>query len=64
LRELGGADAHYFSPDADPAALAESIAAELQALSTIRFAARARQVFTWDQVYARHIAPLLAEASQ
>jgi glycosyltransferase involved in cell wall biosynthesis len=62
LRELGGDDAHYFSPDADPGALAERLAAELQSLATIRFAGRARRAFTWEQVYALHLAPLLAQA--
>jgi glycosyltransferase involved in cell wall biosynthesis len=62
LRELGGLDAFYFSPDADPAALAERLAAELQSLATVRFAARARGLFTWQQVYAQHLAPLLESA--
>jgi glycosyltransferase involved in cell wall biosynthesis len=62
LRELGGNDAYYFSPDADPGELALRLSVELQSLAAVRFAARARAAFTWDQVYARHLAPLLAEA--
>lgn len=60
LRELGGADATYFSPEADPASVADVISAQLQAMPTFRFAARARGAFTWERIYARHIAPLLA----
>jgi glycosyltransferase involved in cell wall biosynthesis len=60
LRELGGAEATYFSPEADPASVANLIATQLTASPTFRFAARARRVFTWEHVYTQHIAPLLA----
>jgi len=59
LRDLGGDDAAYFSPDADPEAVAALIAARLRADPAYRFAARARRSFTWESIYAAHIEPLL-----
>lgn len=59
LRELGGAEAEYFSPDADPAELAARLAERLTAHAPTRLAARLRRGFTWEQVYARHLGPLL-----
>jgi len=59
LRGLGGEDAIYFPPDADPAPVADLIAARLRADPVYRFAARARRSFTWEHIYARHLAPLL-----
>jgi len=60
LRELGQGDVTYFAPDADPAAVAAAIAQRLAADPVYRLAARARAGYTWEQVYARHLAPLLA----
>jgi glycosyltransferase involved in cell wall biosynthesis len=59
LRALGQADASYFSPDADPASVAELVSARLDASAAARFAARTKREYTWSQVYARHVAPLL-----
>lgn len=59
LRDLGGDDAAYFSPDADPESVATMMAARLRADPAYRFAARARRRFSWDAIYATHIAPLL-----
>lgn len=59
LRALGGAEVEYFSPEANPAALAARLAERLTASAPIRLAARIRRSFTWEQVYARHLAPLL-----
>ncbi len=59
LRALGQGDAVYFAPDADPAAIADVVARRLAGDSAARFAARARREFTWEAVYARHVAPLL-----
>ena len=59
LRDLGGDDATYFSPEADPEAVAAMIAARLQADPAYRFAARARRSFSWEAIYTAHIAPLL-----
>lgn len=59
LRNLGLGEATYFSPDADPSALARQVADVLRATPTARLAARARAAYTWEQVYDRDIAPLL-----
>jgi len=60
LPELGAGDVTYFAPDADPGQVAAAVAARLEGSAVYRFAARARQQFTWRQVYALYIAPLLA----
>lgn len=60
LQALGGHDAAYFSPDADPAEVAQLIATRLDT-AVYRLAVRARQTFAWEQIYARYIAPLLKE---
>ena len=59
LRDLGEADATYFSPDSDPVEVANLIASRLSADPVYRFAVRARRGFTWERVYHDHIAPLL-----
>ncbi len=60
LAELGQSEVTYFAPDADPAAVADAIAQRLGADPVYRFAARVRATYTWEQVYRRHLAPLLA----
>jgi glycosyltransferase involved in cell wall biosynthesis len=59
LRTLGGDQATYFSPDADPGAVAGLIADRLAADRDYRLAIRVRHEYLWEQVYARRIAPLL-----
>jgi glycosyltransferase involved in cell wall biosynthesis len=59
LRELGGEQVLYFSPDAEPASVAALIAGRLADDPVFQMRARVRQHFTWQRVYARHIAPLL-----
>jgi glycosyltransferase involved in cell wall biosynthesis len=59
LRALGGDEATYFSPEADPEQVAGLIATRLQADPAYRFAVRARQSLTWEAVFFEHIAPLL-----
>ncbi len=59
LRDLGGESAAYFSPEADPEAVAVTIVSRLQADPAYRFAARARRSFNWEAIYAAHLAPLL-----
>ncbi len=61
LRALGGDEAVYFSPDADPARVAQQIIQRLQADTTYQLAVRVRQCFTWERIYLDHIAPLLEE---
>ena len=62
LRELGQAEAVYFSPDADPAQIAALVAGRLFADRVYRFAVRARSGFSWEQIYTAHLEPLLREA--
>jgi glycosyltransferase involved in cell wall biosynthesis len=59
LRELGMNDVHYFSPDEDPAVLANVIANYFQSSPRARLAMRARSAFRWEAIYQGHIAPLL-----
>jgi glycosyltransferase involved in cell wall biosynthesis len=59
LRDLGQADAAYFSPDSDPVAVADMIASRLSVDPVYRFAVRARRGYSWERVYHDHIAPLL-----
>jgi glycosyltransferase involved in cell wall biosynthesis len=61
LRALAGADAVFFSPDSEPQAVAALVAGRLSADPAYRWAARARAEYTWSGVYARRLAPLLAE---
>jgi glycosyltransferase involved in cell wall biosynthesis len=60
LRELGLGDATFFSPDEDPAAVAELIAAYFRSALPARLAIRGRLSFTWEAIYRQHISPLLA----
>ncbi len=61
LRALGLDEATYFSPDADPEAVAAQIADRLQHDPQYQLAVRLRRAYTWDSIYAQHIAPLLEE---
>ena len=60
LRELGLNDAYFFSPDEDPALLAELIANHFQSSAPARLAMRTRSMFSWEAIYQQHIAPLLS----
>jgi glycosyltransferase involved in cell wall biosynthesis len=61
LRSLGSSNATYFSPDADPVELANRIVNHLAFDSVFRLRTRVRREFSWEGVYAREIAPLLAK---
>jgi glycosyltransferase involved in cell wall biosynthesis len=58
LRELGGGDVVSFSPDGDPISIAATIRDRLAADPIYRFAARVRRGYSWERIYADHIAPL------
>ncbi len=62
LHELGGPEAVYFSPDADPAQVAGLVRQRLAGDPAFRLAVRARATFTWEQIYAKYVEPLLMEA--
>ena len=59
LRELGMDDAYYFSPDENPAVLANAITNYFQSNPPARLAMRARTSFRWEAIYQEYIAPLL-----
>jgi glycosyltransferase involved in cell wall biosynthesis len=59
LRALGGEDVAYFSPDAEPAAVALLMLDHFRRDRVSRLAARAHLEFAWDKIYRERIAPLL-----
>ena len=59
LRSLASSNATYFSPDADPIELANRIVNRLSFDPLFRMRVRARKEFSWGEIYARQIAPLL-----
>lgn len=61
LRALGGSEAIYFSPDDDPARVAQLINARLPSDATYQLAVRVRRQFAWETIYTYYIAPLLEE---
>ncbi len=63
LRALGVDDVTYFSPDADPREVAALLAQHFHRDGASRWAARARESFSWARVYAQHIAPLLEDVA-
>jgi glycosyltransferase involved in cell wall biosynthesis len=62
LMAIGLDDAYYFSPEDDPGKVAEMITRNLTDNTVFRFAARARQHYTWVQIYQEKIEPLLTAA--
>ncbi len=61
LQALGLDDVTYFSPDADPEAVAAQISNRLQHDPQYQIAARLRRAYTWESIYNTHIAHLLEE---
>ncbi|MBI4926556.1 MAG: glycosyltransferase family 4 protein [Anaerolineae bacterium] len=61
LHEVGGEDLTYFSPDADPHAVAVQIAARLESEPTLRWSRRAKQRYAWQSIYHQRIEPLIQE---
>ena len=59
LRELGLNDATYFSPDENPAKIADLLAEYFQLSMPAHLALRARNSFRWEAIYQKHVAPLL-----
>jgi len=59
LRKLGLNDASFFSPDEDPAKVAEIIANYFKTSMPARLALRVRASFRWEAIYRGQIAPLL-----
>lgn len=61
LVQIGGDNVTWFSPDADPAALAETMAQQLRASPVQRMATNAR-AYTWNRIRDTLIEPLLQAA--
>ncbi|HET6595900.1 MAG TPA: glycosyltransferase family 4 protein [Anaerolineales bacterium] len=61
LRSLGSSNVTYFSPAADPVELANRIVNHLSFDPVFRMRTRVRREFSWEEIYAREIAPLLIE---
>jgi glycosyltransferase involved in cell wall biosynthesis len=59
LRKLGGEWATYFPPDADPEALALTIAAQLSADTAFGLRKHVQEGYRWEQIYREQIAPIL-----
>jgi len=59
LRNLGGSDASYFSPDDDPEKIANIIANQLSSNPVFRLRTNVRRQYSWEGIYTRHIAPFL-----
>jgi glycosyltransferase involved in cell wall biosynthesis len=61
LRELAGDDVTYFDPDADPLEVAKQVKVRLEAELTSQWGRRAKHGYSWEQIHALHIVPLLEE---
>jgi glycosyltransferase involved in cell wall biosynthesis len=59
LRALGGDEARYFDPDANPRDVAGALAAFLVQDPAFLAASRARRQYDWKRIYTAQIAPLL-----
>ena len=59
LEDLAGAYATYFSPQEDPASIADTIAEQLASNREFQLRAHVREGYTWEGIYTRQIAPLL-----
>ncbi len=64
LRGLGGTHATYFSPDANPRELADTIAGHLSSNPVFRLRIEVRRQYMWENIYVRNIAPLLMSEEQ
>jgi glycosyltransferase involved in cell wall biosynthesis len=60
LRKLGLTDAQFFSPDEDPALVANMLADYFKTSLPARLAMRARASFRWEAIYRQHITPLFS----
>lgn len=61
LRDLGGSNVTYFSPDADPSELAGALADCLASYPVFRMRTEVRREYTWERIYSGQIAPLVEE---
>ena len=61
LREVGGSNVHYFSPDAEPHQIAAQISKLLASSQTFGLRKRVLLSYGWDRIYRNSIVPLLAK---
>jgi glycosyltransferase involved in cell wall biosynthesis len=61
LSELGKEDAFSFDPADEPEAIAKLIVTTLSSDAQYRFKVRVRKNFSWQSIYDKMIAPLIAE---
>jgi glycosyltransferase involved in cell wall biosynthesis len=61
LREIGGEDAHYFSPDSPPASVAALIHAALTAPGPAALRRRVLEEYGWEAIYREQLEPLLSK---
>ena len=59
LQKLGGEQALYFSPDAEPEKVAALIVDHLDSLLSFKLRTRVRMKYTWEGIYMNIIAPIL-----
>jgi glycosyltransferase involved in cell wall biosynthesis len=59
LHELGLGDAIFFSPDEEPAKVADLLVDYFRSSIVARLSMRVRSTFRWEAIYRQHIAPLL-----
>jgi glycosyltransferase involved in cell wall biosynthesis len=59
FKEIGGEEAHYFSPDGDPAQVAQMIAEVFDADALFKQRVRVRQKYSWQEIYKSQINPLI-----
>jgi len=64
LIELGKDEVTYFSPDADPALVAEQIDRALSADHGHALRKRVLREYGWDQIYESRLAPVLGELAR
>ncbi len=61
LRELGGEEATYFSPDAVPGDVAIQVVERLSSDPAFKLRVKTRNEYTWQRIYQEQIAPLFKQ---
>lgn len=60
LREVGGANAHYFNPRENPARIAEMIRNTLEKPGSTPMRRKVLSHYTWDSIFQERVLPLLS----
>jgi glycosyltransferase involved in cell wall biosynthesis len=61
LQEVGGHDAHYFSPDGDPVEIAAMILKILNRPGILPYRRKVLSTYGWERIFESRIVPLLEE---